>query len=62
MRRPAMEAIYSGAEKGETYGLNTVTGDTCKKCHNAESPTYDKSKPFNFKERSQQIVHPVPKS
>jgi hypothetical protein len=56
-----MKAIYSGKEKGEKYGMLTVDEDTCKKCHNEESPTYDKSKPFDFAQMLKKIDHRIPK-
>lgn len=61
-KKSVMEAIYTGAEKGETYGLTVANEETCKRCHNEESPTYDKSKPFDFKVMSEKIAHPVPKT
>ncbi|MBI4720654.1 MAG: cytochrome C554 [Chitinivibrionia bacterium] len=57
-----MKAITAGTEKGETYGLLTSGEAACKKCHNEESPTFDKTKPFNFKERYAKIAHPKPKA
>ena len=39
-------------------GLVIPKEETCKKCHNEESPNF---KPFNFKDRWEQIKHPVPK-
>jgi formate-dependent nitrite reductase cytochrome c552 subunit len=56
-----MKAIAAGTEKGETYGLHMVDEATCKKCHNEESPTFDKTKPFNFKEKYAKIAHEIPK-
>lgn len=43
---------------------NGMTADPekqCVSCHNADSPTYDKAKPFNYKEMWAKIAHPVPK-
>lgn len=57
-----MKAITAGTEKGETHGLRTVDETTCKKCHNEESPTFDKAKPFNFKEKYAKIAHPRPEA
>ncbi|NIM19846.1 MAG: cytochrome C554 [Candidatus Latescibacteria bacterium] len=61
-KKSIMEAIYSGEEDGAKYGLVTPDEKLCKSCHNEESPTYDKSKPFDFAKRSKEIAHPVPKA
>ena len=61
-KNSVMKAIYNGEEKGETYGLLMPTVETCTRCHNEESPTWDKSKPFDFKAMSEKIAHPVPKT
>lgn len=52
-----MKKIASGEYKPEDYGLVRSTEETCKKCHNEESPTY---KEFKFDEFYKQIAHPVP--
>jgi len=52
-----MKGIFKGELKGEDYGLVTITEETCKKCHNENSPTY---KEFKFEEFLKQIAHPVP--
>lgn len=61
-KKSIMTAIHNGEEKGEKYGMTTITVETCTKCHNEESPTYDESNPFDFEERSKKIAHPVPKT
>lgn len=38
-------------------GMTKVDVDTCKKCHNAESPTFDDSKPFDFDEMVKKGAH-----
>ena len=40
-------------------GLILPVEEVCKKCHNAESPTF---KSFNFEESIAKIAHPKPKS
>jgi nitrate/TMAO reductase-like tetraheme cytochrome c subunit len=60
MKMGTMKAIASGKEPGDKYGLVKPTEKTCKKCHNAESPTYDESKPFKFEEMFKKIAHPKP--
>ncbi len=53
-----MKGIFKGELKGEDYGLVTPDEESCKRCHNEESPTY---KEFKFEEFLKQIAHPVPK-
>ncbi|MBI3270461.1 MAG: HEAT repeat domain-containing protein [Planctomycetes bacterium] len=42
--------------RAESLGLRPVSEDTCKRCHNAESPTF---KPFDFEEGKRRIAHPL---
>lgn len=53
-----MKGIFKGELKPEDYGLVRPTEETCKKCHNEQSPTY---KEFKSEEFFKQIAHPVPK-
>ncbi len=52
-----MKGIWAGTMKGADYGLVDPTEETCKKCHNEESPTF---KGFEFKKFAAEIAHPVP--
>jgi hypothetical protein len=52
-----MKAIYSGEVDDTTVGLAQISEETCKTCHNEESPTF---KPFNYEEMLQKIAHPRP--
>ena len=47
----------SGEIEGATVGYNTISEETCKGCHNEDSPT---NKPFNFEEMFEKIAHPMP--
>jgi hypothetical protein len=49
--------IMKDSEQAKANGLIIPTEETCKKCHNEESPTY---KAFNFEERFKEIAHPNP--
>ena len=50
--------IMKNVEEAKANGLILPDEETCKKCHNEESPFYQ---PFNFGERFEQIAHPNPK-
>jgi hypothetical protein len=50
-------SIMKNKEMAMQKGLILPTEEVCKKCHNAESPTF---KGFNFAEASAQIAHPDP--
>ena len=45
-------------------GLIIPDETLCVKCHNADSPNFDKTKPFNFDDMKAKIAHkrPVPKA
>lgn len=49
--------IMKDVEQAKAAGLLIPTEETCKKCHNEESPTYEG---FNFEEMSAKIAHPRP--
>ncbi|UCD57238.1 MAG: cytochrome c family protein [Candidatus Hydrogenedentota bacterium] len=49
--------IMKDVEQAKANGLIIPTEETCKKCHNPESPTF---KGFNFEERKAEIAHPRP--
>jgi hypothetical protein len=51
-----MKQINTGAIKGETVGLVTITEKTCITCHNPQSLTY---KEFKFDEAAKKIAHPI---
>jgi len=55
--KKTMEAIYTGTEKSETYGLVIPTEETCKQCHNEKSPMF---KEFKFDEAYAKIAHNIP--
>jgi len=50
-------AVMKSREQSLAKGLIIPDEKLCKKCHNAESPTY---KPFDFAVASKAIVHPNP--
>lgn len=50
--------IMEKKEDAIANGLNIPNEQTCRKCHNEESPTF---KPFNFAERYEKIKHLIPK-
>lgn len=49
--------IMKDVEAAKAAGLVIPDEETCKKCHNEESPTY---KPFDFDARKAEIAHPIP--
>lgn len=49
--------IMKDLEQAKQNGLIIPTEETCKKCHNSESPTF---KSFNFDEMAKKIAHPIP--
>ncbi len=53
-----MKAMYEGTQDFAAVGAIEPTAETCKKCHNSESPTY---KEMDFAAAMQTIAHPVPK-
>jgi nitrate/TMAO reductase-like tetraheme cytochrome c subunit len=62
MKMSTMKAIAAGKEKPEAHGLRLPDEKTCKSCHNEESPTFDKSKPFDFAKMYAKIAHKKPKA
>lgn len=57
--RKVMKDLYAGTLDPAAYGLiKPVTEKVCVRCHNKESPTYEK---FVFEEKFAKIEHPVPK-
>jgi len=50
-------SIMKNHKKCITYGLVIPNEQTCKKCHNPESPHY---KGFDYKKDSAIIAHPIP--
>ena len=50
-------AIMKNQKMAMSKGLIMPTEETCKKCHNSESPNF---KGFNFKEYVAKIAHPDP--
>ena len=50
-------------EKGVAAGMWEPEKDekVCTTCHNAESPTFDTAKGFDFEAMKKEIVHPIPK-
>ena len=50
--------IMRNVEKAIANGLILPTGETCRKCHNEESPVY---RPFDFHQMHAEIAHPRPK-
>jgi len=55
--KKTMVAIFNGEIDGTTVGLINPGEDTCKKCHNENSPTF---KSFVFDEYWDKIAHPIP--
>jgi hypothetical protein len=51
--------IMKDIEQAKASGLIIPNEETCKQCHNEESPTF---KPFNYAERYAEIAHPRPKT
>ena len=51
------KSVMEDKEQAIANGLIIPDENTCKKCHNPEAPTY---KSFDFKEKWEQIKHPVP--
>jgi hypothetical protein len=56
-KKKTMVAITSGEVDGATVGLVTPDEETCKTCHNEESPTFEG---FEYKEMVKKIAHPIP--
>lgn len=52
------KSVMEDEAEAVAQGLIIPDENTCKKCHNPEAPTF---KSFDFKERYEQIKHPVPK-
>lgn len=52
------KSVMENKQEAIAEGLVIPTEETCKKCHNEQSPTY---KPFDFKESWDKIKHPLPK-
>jgi Cytochrome c554 and c-prime len=55
--KKTMQGIRDGSLKAKDYGLVMPTKETCIQCHNEKSPSY---KPFDFKDDSTKIAHPIP--
>ncbi|MFQ5700822.1 MAG: multiheme c-type cytochrome [Acidobacteriota bacterium] len=51
-------AVMKDRAKSVAAGLVIPTEETCRQCHNPDSPGY---KEFNFQERLAEIAHPNPK-
>lgn len=51
-------SVMKDKEKALKAGLTIPTKETCIKCHNQESPTYEE---FKFEEYYPEIAHPRPK-
>ena len=51
------KAVMKSREKSVAKGLIIPNEETCKTCHNDESPHF---KGFNYEEYLKKIVHPVP--
>ena len=49
--------IMKDVEQAKANGLIIPTEETCTKCHNEESPTFEG---FDFEERFAEIAHPAP--
>lgn len=49
-RKYKQEELYA-------LGMKKIGPDVCKECHNEKSPTYDKSKPFDYEKRKKQGTH-----
>jgi hypothetical protein len=58
-KKSTMEGVYTGEIEAATVGLMIPDEKTCVKCHNEESPTFEK---FDFKEMSKKIAHPIPEA
>ena len=58
-KKKTMTAITAGEVDGATVGLAKVTEETCKGCHNQNSPTFAG---FDFAEYSKKIAHPWPEA
>lgn len=51
------KSVMESREKSLAKGLIIPTEETCKQCHNEESPHY---KGFNYEEYLKQVEHPIP--
>jgi len=58
-KKKVMQGIFNGSLKAADYGLVMPDENTCKQCHNQESPTYKK---FVYNEFVKKIAHPYPES
>jgi hypothetical protein len=58
-KKKTMVAITSGEIEGASVGLMTPDKETCVKCHNEESPTFEG---FDFDEMIKKIAHPIPEA
>ena len=56
-KKKTMKAITAGEVDGAELGLITPNEETCVKCHNDKSPTFDG---FDFDEMFEKIAHPKP--
>lgn len=56
-KKATMEGIYKGEIDAASVGLIMPDEETCKGCHNEESPTF---KGFDFDEMFKKIAHPIP--
>lgn len=56
-KKTTMASITSGEIEGASVGLVTPTEETCVKCHNDKSPSFEG---FDFAEYSAKIAHPIP--
>lgn len=56
-KKNVMEQVAEGEVEAASVGLVLPTEETCKRCHNEESPTF---KGFDFKTYAAKIAHPAP--
>ncbi len=55
--KKTMKAIYAGEVDGATVGFHLPNEETCRSCHNEESPTFTS---FDFEEYFSKIAHKFP--
>jgi hypothetical protein len=58
-KKSVMEAIAAGETEPASVGLVLPKEDTCTKCHNDKSPTFEG---FKFDEMAKKIAHPKPEA
>lgn len=57
IKKATMEGVTGGTIEAASVGLVMPTEETCKTCHNEESPTFSG---FDFKKMAAKIAHPMP--